>query len=717
MPVSPADRFRVNEMEWTSVEAYFDHLSSIETNKEKGDLYEGFSLEYIKNRYEVENIWLWKDIPDDIRKKLKLSRKDIGVDILYYKNDNYCFVQCKFTGSLGNLQDAKTGITRFITYARQMKESIRHTPIIITTYTGISKDELLQTADDFIFILRESQLDEFGLRALASLRKEPQKPVSSFLLKDYQRQDFRTLTKSTRKMINENYYVSNLFQAPMGYGKTVMIAHYSSWLLDKTSFNVIVIVAPLLKINQQNFDTIYKQNYGKNRGYYMFDSHDPDEIERIENIPCSTNVELWESFRKEEHNGQIVFTTYKSLAKLLQYLDENTFFIYDELHKLPKEFYALDQDRTGFTATPTNELVAKFSLTVERTLGWAINEQKCLTDYQICTVSVDELLEDGPQLEDLAMQKVERDVQILTRIIRDGHSSKLLYICNRQKDAKYVESRLKDILPTTEVKTIVGTDSTRSRSQKEKILAEAKTAILCSVKIYREGANLPWLDAVYFGVNISNEIEIVQTAGRALRVYPGKDIARFFIPVITKNGGRSATYIDTDNVEYGSMINFIHYLSIHDPSVFDDTALGKKRKIPKLMNLLIKGKKGRTMLKQIEDEQILIDISEQINILTHHKTGSRIFDKTWKNMTGATILRKSSEGKFSAGLIKSYGEILAEWSGKTGGTPGQTMSREITEFWKRKGYIESLGRGLYQVSDSDTILELIGPIPDDFPVE
>lgn len=699
------------KMEWTSVEEYFDYLSSLATNKEKGNIYESFSLEYIKNRYEVENIWLWKDIPDEIRKKLKLSQKDIGADILYYKNNNYGFVQCKFTESLGNLQDAKTGITRFITYARQMKETIRHTPIIITTYTGISKDELLQTANDFIFILRESQLDEFGLRALSSLRKEPPTPILPFILKDYQRQDFKSLTKSTRKMIEGNYYVSNLFQAPMGYGKTVMIAHYTSWLLDKTSFKTIVIVSPLLKINQQNFDTIYKQNYGKSRGYYMFDSHDPDEIERIENIPCSTNVELWEYFRKEVYKGHIVFTTYKSLANLLPHLDENTFFIYDELHKLPKEFHDLIQDRVGFTATPTEELVTKFSLTVERTLGWAIGEQKCLTDYQICTVSIDETIDEP--LEDISMQKVERDVQILTKIIRDGHSSKILYICNRQKDAKYVESRLKEILPGTAVKTIVGTDSTRSRREKEKILAEAKTAILCSVKIYREGANLPWLDAVYFGVNISNEIEIVQTAGRALRAYPGKELARFFIPVITKNG----EYIDTDNVEYASLINFIHYLSIHDPSVFDEGFGGGKRKIPKLMNLLIKGTRRRTKLNRIEDEQILIDISDQINILTHHKTGSRIFDKTWKNMTGATILRKSSEGKFTAGLIKSYGEILAEWSGKIGGTPGQTISREITEFWKRKGYIESLGRGLYQILKGDEMSELIGPIPEDFPIK
>lgn len=73
-------------------------------NKEKGDNYEKFVLNYLLSIEKYDYVWLWKDIPEKILfeeniitdyMNYSFARNDIGIDILAKKNDNYTYVQCK----------------------------------------------------------------------------------------------------------------------------------------------------------------------------------------------------------------------------------------------------------------------------------------------------------------------------------------------------------------------------------------------------------------------------------------------------------------------------------------------------------------------------------------------------------------------------------------------------------------------------------------------
>ena len=70
--------------------------------KIKGDMFEEFSVLYLKNVKKYNNVWLLKDVPDNILEKLNLKRRDMGIDLIAENNGLYYAVQCKYKKHSGN---------------------------------------------------------------------------------------------------------------------------------------------------------------------------------------------------------------------------------------------------------------------------------------------------------------------------------------------------------------------------------------------------------------------------------------------------------------------------------------------------------------------------------------------------------------------------------------------------------------------------------------
>src|SRR5271163_908515 len=80
-----------------------DFLKSINSfkNKEKGDILEYLSLIILKEhpyfKKKFKEVYLQKDIPNSINKKLKLPDKDKGIDLLAIDDKDVKYsVQCKY---------------------------------------------------------------------------------------------------------------------------------------------------------------------------------------------------------------------------------------------------------------------------------------------------------------------------------------------------------------------------------------------------------------------------------------------------------------------------------------------------------------------------------------------------------------------------------------------------------------------------------------------
>ena len=75
-------------------------------NKIKGDIFEEFSLLYLKYVKGYKNVWLLKDVPDEILAKLTMQRRDMGIDLIVETNAaTYIAVQCKYKKHLSTKQN------------------------------------------------------------------------------------------------------------------------------------------------------------------------------------------------------------------------------------------------------------------------------------------------------------------------------------------------------------------------------------------------------------------------------------------------------------------------------------------------------------------------------------------------------------------------------------------------------------------------------------
>lgn len=59
-------------------------------------VFDDFCVKYIKHVCNLKNVWLFKDVPDELLTQLSLKRHDRGIDIVVESDGNYYAVICKF---------------------------------------------------------------------------------------------------------------------------------------------------------------------------------------------------------------------------------------------------------------------------------------------------------------------------------------------------------------------------------------------------------------------------------------------------------------------------------------------------------------------------------------------------------------------------------------------------------------------------------------------
>jgi predicted helicase len=67
-----------------------------DNKKIRGDVFEDFSVLYLKHVRGYTNVWRLEDVPDHVLTGLGLKRPDMGIDIIAENNGKYSAVQCKY---------------------------------------------------------------------------------------------------------------------------------------------------------------------------------------------------------------------------------------------------------------------------------------------------------------------------------------------------------------------------------------------------------------------------------------------------------------------------------------------------------------------------------------------------------------------------------------------------------------------------------------------
>jgi predicted helicase len=185
-PTNLFDEFILECQKWYEMPAHsFSEMRMRDNKKLRGDIFEEFCVLYLKyaNVKGHKNVWLLKDVPDDILDKLTLKRRDMGIDIIVETSDDkYLAVQCKYkkhTGCKLNILSwralstfyalcLRTGpwdkyiiMTNCVYTRHQGKKTSQDVSYCLKTLQNITKDEWLRMCNvSGVKIGSEEQLDE-----------------------------------------------------------------------------------------------------------------------------------------------------------------------------------------------------------------------------------------------------------------------------------------------------------------------------------------------------------------------------------------------------------------------------------------------------------------------------------------------------------------------------------------------------------------------------
>ena len=118
--------------------------------------------------------------------------------------------------------------------------------------------------------------------------------------------------------------------------------------------------------------------------------------------------------------------------------------------------------------------------------------------------------------------------------------------------------------------------SALQRNQELRALAHAdrdgECRIVCNVKLFTEGVDVPSLDAVAFLDPRDSQVDVVQAVGRVMRKAPGKRFGYIIIPVVVEPGGDVVAALERGTEGYRTVGRVLRALQAHDGRLVETPA-------------------------------------------------------------------------------------------------------------------------------------------------
>ena len=118
--------------------------------------------------------------------------------------------------------------------------------------------------------------------------------------------------------------------------------------------------------------------------------------------------------------------------------------------------------------------------------------------------------------------------------------------------------------------------SALQRNQELRALARAdrdgECRIVCNVKLFTEGVDVPSLDAVAFLDPRDSQVDVVQAVGRVMRRAEGKRFGYIVVPVVVEPGSDVATALERGTEGYRTVGRVLRALQAHDGRLAESPA-------------------------------------------------------------------------------------------------------------------------------------------------
>jgi len=567
---------------WSDLNKKLEELTKSGQAKFAGSTFELLVKYYLLTnpRYQskLKNVWLLNEVKEGIKKKLNLPDQDEGIDIIAEtKEGHFWAIQAKYrsdpneTLTLGG----KGSLATFSNLAFRYCKNITHGLVCTTVNKPPKKIKLIkqvgfETLESFLS-LDDNNCEEWMLLVARSIGK---------IIKPHKLEPRPHQIEAIKETIEHfKFNDRGKILMPCGTGKSLA----AFWITNEMKVKNVLIAVPSLALLQQTLKVWTKE--------FLINDIQPDWLcvcsdDTVKEdqdsfvsytydlgIEVTTDKDEIRKFLKtKSKNIKVIFTTYQSGKVTAQASKGFTFDlgIFDEAHKtvghqdkpmahLIHQKNIKIKHRLFMTATERlfradkdeylsmDDVRDYGKIIYQLTFKEAINSNPpIISDYRIITFGISEpeieeiyqdnkFLQVKKELKDItarefataiALRKAIKDLKINNAI--SFHST-----IKRAVNFKDQQSLITKIYPEYgSLKTfhVSGDMATSDRSSQMRLFSEGK-GLMTNARCLTEGVDLPAIDCVCFTDPKRSKVDIVQAAGRALRLSPGKKFGYILIPI------------------------------------------------------------------------------------------------------------------------------------------------------------------------------------------
>ncbi len=588
-------------------------------NTQKGQLFEHLIKHFLEldPKYQslLEKVWLFAEVPHDVRQATNLPPKDQGIDLVAKTCDGeYWAIQAKYrTDSLSALSWPEVATFAGLAFGTCKQISFG---LLCTTTERLSRT--LPEYPNLGFCTNEvwRHLDEEFFARLRSHVLQVSAPLVPFNPKPHQ---LEAVEAAKKHYLVEQNALGKLIMA-CGTGKTLA----AFWITQAIAAQSIVVVVPSLALIKQNLSAWLREIVAGEKHVNWLCVCSDDSVADIDEdsligftkdlgIPCSTDAEYIAAWLKAHAgNPLVVFVTYQSgrvfseaAAQAEMTFD---FGVFDEAHKTTgnqdKIFAHMLFDanlpvrqRLFMTATERKyigysdrvasmEHVATYGQTFySLSFKHAIESQPpLLSDYRVVTVVVHQeevarlikknaYLATGSEKSGAMTARALASVIALRKAVEQfgiKHAISFHSSIKRAKDfAGLCDTVSQSDTSGPQMRTYHVSGS-MATSQRDRILADftvQSPSLVANVRCLTEGVDIPAVDAVFFADPKSSTIDVVQACGRAMRLSPGKQLGYIVVPLVVQVGQKVDDIISGQ--EFESVLAILRSLASNDGRIIE----------------------------------------------------------------------------------------------------------------------------------------------------
>ena len=603
----------------------FKFLLETKTKQEKGQAFEELTKYYLQYNAvytsKLKQVWLLKEVPPSIIKKLNLPTNDQGIDLIAETVEGtYWAIQCKYLQeenqrlshrAISTFVSLSTGIATHITYCLVCTTVDEYAKIYKgkTNIGFVNSDEWRKLDKDFFDWVRAKLIGK-------NIKRTPFKPKPHQVI---------ALKEAKNYFLKENNNRGKLV-FPCGAGKSLT----GYWITKELKSKSIIVAVPSLSLVKQTLEVYLREtNANNDKVYWLCVCSDEgigtnDDVAIYTNeigVPCVTDKNYIAKWIKDNStNKTIIFSTYQSGKTIADACNiakhEFDLGIMDEAHKTvgdkDKLFSHLLFDKNikikkRIFMTATERRYAGSSDTIlsmddaevygdtftQLSFKKAI-EIGILSDYKIITLfisnnEVRKLIEKNAFVKPLGKDwDNETEARTLASLIAIrkamtdypiNHAVTFHSSIKKAEAFEQSQAVFSKVFPKYSKVNSYHVSGAMPTSVRGKIVdefANSEKGIITNAKCLTEGVDVPNIDCVLFADPRKSKVDIIQAVGRALRKKEGKEFGYVILPVFTDANNKEEII---ESEEFKEVLSTIRALASNDERIieeFKDISKGKK---------------------------------------------------------------------------------------------------------------------------------------------